>query len=130
MSGHFAVVHIAGYEALDDPEAELAPIERRWTGRAGSSAEARDAWAAAHGDDRFAGEVAAWTADRLGLDQLLVFRVPASPFDFAGWISLVLTRGNPIAYVEVRGFAHRPPLMGRQAAAKPSKADASLALPA
>jgi hypothetical protein len=66
----------------------------------------------------------------MGLDQLLVFRIPASPLDIAGWISLVLARGNPVAYVEGECLVHCPPPASRHVAAEPRAADASFALTA
>jgi hypothetical protein len=99
MRKHYAVVHFTCFEAPDDGSIEPDPIERRWLGFANSPSDARDQWAAEHREDAFAGNVDRWNPSQFGLDNLMIFRLPASPFDLIGWVAMLIDRKNPVAYV-------------------------------
>lgn len=99
MRQHYAVVHYSGLEAPDDEAEDQDPIARKWIGYASNPAEARNMWAAEHCDHRFSDEPKDWTADQVGLEHLMIFRLPASPFDLLGLLSLWWRKGEPVAYV-------------------------------
>lgn len=99
LQKNFAVAHYAYQPAPDDDGPEPAPILRDWRGSAADAGAARDRWVEAHGDDDFLGDIEPWTHDEIGKDHLLIFRVPGSPLDLAGWMALLLGGRQPVAFV-------------------------------
>jgi hypothetical protein len=108
----FAVAHYTYFTAPDDDGIEPDPILRDWTGHAADASSARDRWLEKHRDDRFLGQVERWSPDAVGHDHLLIFRVPASPFDLLGWLALLVAGQQPLAFV--RGPANVHPVEAGQ----------------